>query len=148
MGSPEEGQGDDEKIASRLQDEPSANRLMSILNPDTSNTTRRRCSRNKPAAMMESTKQTEQEMNLKRLVKDEGTPVDHTLALDTSEEETGESRDGIQRRSREKTVFVDLGDGPEEVVMIDWAEGDPEVSFILHPLLYIYLSPRGGAEFR
>lgn len=28
----------------------------------------------------------------------------------------------------EKHTVVDLGDGPEEVVIIDWAEGDPEVS--------------------
>lgn len=78
---------------------------------------------------MESTKQLEQEMTLKRIVKAEGAeaPAEHAVALDTSEEDTG-----IQRRSREKTVFVDIGGGPEEVVMIDWAEGDPEVS-IPHP---------------
>jgi hypothetical protein len=38
-------------------------------------------------------------------------------------------------------VFVDLGDGPEEVVMIDWAEGDPEVS--IAPSYRLALGCRG-----
>lgn len=35
--------------------------------------------------------------------------------------------EGLQRRSREKTIVLDLGNGPEDVILIDWAEGDPEV---------------------
>lgn len=62
---------------------------------------------------------------MKRLVQEEGTPGEHMLAVDLPEE-TGGRVGG--RRSREKTVFVDLGNGLEEVIMIDWAEGDPEVS--------------------
>lgn len=71
----------------------------------------------------ESTKQTEQEVALKRAVREQGSPVLHPeeMEMRTAGPEAG-------RRSREKTVFVDLGRGPEEIIMIDWAEGDPEVS--------------------
>jgi hypothetical protein len=34
---------------------------------------------------------------------------------------------GPRSRSKEKTIVVDLGNGPEDVILIDWAEGDPEV---------------------
>lgn len=71
--------------------------------------------------MLESTKQIAQEVALQQLVREEGRPAVH--------EPQDEVRVG-GRRSREKTVVVDLGSGPEEVVMIDWAEGDPEVNSI------------------
>jgi hypothetical protein len=35
---------------------------------------------------------------------------------------------GIRSRSKEKTIVVDLGNGPEDVILIDWAENDPEVN--------------------
>jgi len=34
---------------------------------------------------------------------------------------------GGRTRSKDKTIVVDLGSGPEDVILIDWAEGDPEV---------------------
>jgi hypothetical protein len=72
--------------------------------------------------MSESTKQTGQEMALKDMVREEGEPARHELQ--------DEGRVG-GRRSREKTVVVDLGSGPEKVIMIDWADGDPEVGLFL-----------------
>jgi hypothetical protein len=83
--------------------------------------------------VLESTKETEMEMQLRRTVREEG-------ELRHEEREQTESKgvepvlelgaeEGLQRRSREKTIVVDLGNGPENVVLIDWAEGDPEVCF-------------------
>ena len=128
---------DDEEVdkASSADQSPSPNHHLSVYPSTSSSTARRRISRNTHPAMTESTKQTAQEMKLKRKIREEGTPVDHAVALDDLGEETGERVSGSGRRSRQKTVFVDLGNGPEEVVMIDWAEGDPEVS--LPELLYL-----------
>lgn len=89
--------------------------------PILSTTTRRRTSRNQHPEMLESTRQTEEEVELKDLVREEGRPVEHEKSDDA---EVG------GHRSREKTAVVDFGKGkgPEEIIIIDWAEGDPEAS--------------------
>jgi hypothetical protein len=83
--------------------------------------------------VLESTKETEMEMQLRRAVREEG-----ELRHEEGEQTEGKgaepvlelgTEEGLQRRSREKTIAVDLGHGPEDVILIDWAEGDPEVCF-------------------
>lgn len=96
-----------------------------------SSTTSRRTSTPKKDHVLESTKQTETEMQLRRDVREDG-----ELRHEEAEETEGKGvrpvlelggEEGLRRRSREKTVVLDLGNGPEDVVLIDWAEGDPEV---------------------
>jgi hypothetical protein len=75
----------------------------------------------------------EMEMHLRRTVREEG-EIRHEL---TDGEVEGKEipvlelgvENGFEQRSRskEKTIVVDLGNGPEDVILIDWAEGDPEV---------------------
>lgn len=71
-------------------------------------------------------------MKLRKTVREEG-ELRHEII--NGEESKGEpvkdlgEEDGLRLRSRskEKTIVVDLGNGPEDVLLIDWAEGDPEV---------------------
>lgn len=72
---------------------------------------------------------------MKRLVREQGRPAQHRFDTARTSEAGEEVVLGRGRRSREKTVCVDLGNGPEEVVMIDWAEGDPEVRLFAYPSL-------------
>ena len=81
--------------------------------------------------VLESTKQTEMEMQLRRTIREDG-----ELRHEEAEEREGKGirpvlelgrGEGLRRRSREKTIVLDLGNGPEDVILIDWAEGDPEV---------------------
>lgn len=85
---------------------------------------------------MENTKYTEMEMQLRQTVQDEGElrhpPSEDQRGLDDGVEEGTAVLEigteiGLGRGSREKTVLLDLGNGPEDVSLIDWAEGDPEV---------------------
>jgi hypothetical protein len=71
------------------------------------------------------------EMQLRRTIGEDG-----ELRHEEAEETEGKGvrpvlelggEEGLQRRSREKTIVLDLGNGPEDVILIDWAEGDPEV---------------------
>jgi hypothetical protein len=83
--------------------------------------------------VLESTKATEMEMHLRRAVREEG-EIRHELTdgevkgKEIPVLELGAENDlGQRSRSKEKTIVVDLGNGPEDVILIDWAEGDPEV---------------------
>jgi hypothetical protein len=90
---------------------------------------------------MESTNYTEMEMGLREMVVQEGELRHSHLPIaaeskddDEEADERGAVREigteaglGSGRRSREKTMLLDLGNGPEDVILIDWAEGDPEV---------------------
>jgi hypothetical protein len=88
--------------------------------------------------VLESTKATELEMQLRRTVCEEGEirhqndDPDEGVEADGQElpvQELGvENGLGIRSRSKEKTIVVDLGNGPEDVILIDWAENDPEVN--------------------
>jgi hypothetical protein len=73
------------------------------------------------------------EMQLRKTVREEG-EIRHEPTDDEIEgkeipvlELGAENGLGPRSRSKEKTIVVDLGDGPEDVILIDWAEGDPEV---------------------
>ena len=96
-----------------------------------SSTTSRRTSTPSKDHVLESTKQTEMEMQLRRTIREDGEPR-HEEAEETEGKgvkpvlELG-GEEGLRRRSREKTIVLDLGNGPEDVILIDWAEGDPEV---------------------
>jgi hypothetical protein len=75
----------------------------------------------------------EMEMQLRKTVREEG-EIRHETTDDEIEgkeipvlELGAESGLGPRSRSKEKTIVVDLGNGPEDVILIDWAEGDPEV---------------------
>jgi hypothetical protein len=83
--------------------------------------------------VLESTKATEMEMQLRKTVREEG-EIRHETTDDEIEgkeipvlELGAEHGLGPRSRSKEKTIVVDLGNGPEDVILIDWAEGDPEV---------------------
>lgn len=91
-------------------------------------------SRSGNSRVLESTKAVEMEMQLRRTVQEEGALRHETNDGDT-EGKDGEVRElgienglGPRSRSKEKTIVVDLGNGPEDVILIDWAEGDPEAS--------------------
>jgi len=83
--------------------------------------------------VLESTKAVEIEMRLRRTVREE-----REIRHESTDSEI-EGKDipvlelglenglGLRSRSKEKTIVVDLGNGPEDVILIDWAEGDPEV---------------------
>jgi hypothetical protein len=87
---------------------------------------------------MENTKYTEMEMQIRQSVQDEGElrhppaeskdqrGLDDGVEDGTAVLEIG-TETNLGRGSREKTVLLDMGNGPEDVVLIDWAEGDPEV---------------------
>lgn len=87
---------------------------------------------------MDNTKYTEMEMQLRQTVREEGelrhpsAGAGHRGGIEEEAEDGAavleigtETR--LETRSREKTVMLDLGNGPEDVILIDWAEGDPEV---------------------
>jgi len=83
--------------------------------------------------ILESTKAIGIEMQLRRTVREEG-EIRHESTdggIEGKERpvlELGvENGLGLRSRSKEKTIVVDLGNGPEDVILIDWAEGDPEV---------------------
>jgi hypothetical protein len=82
---------------------------------------------------LESTKAIEMEMQLRKTVHEEG-EIRHESSDGGVEGkeipvlELGAERGlGARSRSKEKTIVVDLGNGPEDVILINWAEGDPEV---------------------
>ena len=83
--------------------------------------------------VLESTKAIGIEMQLRRTVREEGeirhAPTDGEVeGQEIPVLELGaENGLGWRSRSKEKTIMVDLGNGPEDVILIDWAEGDPEV---------------------
>jgi len=86
--------------------------------------------------VLQSTKATEIEMQLRQSVREEGELRHQDLdgeeeSKDLPVRELGiENGFGLRSRSKEKTIVVDLGNGPEDVILIDWAEGDPEVSLV------------------
>jgi len=73
------------------------------------------------------------EMQLRRTVREEGEIRHESIDDDIEGKETPVLESGAEHglgprsRSKEKTIVVDLGNGPEDVILIDWAEGDPEV---------------------
>ena len=83
--------------------------------------------------VLESTKATEIEMQLRRTVREEGEIRHESTDGEVEGKEIPvlelgvENGLGLRSRSKEKTIVVDLGNGPEDVVLIDWTEGDPEV---------------------
>ena len=76
---------------------------------------------------------TEMEMHLRKTVREDGELRHESDDGDADGKEIpvlelgAEHGLGMRTRSRDKTIVVDLGNGPEDVVLIDWAEGDPEV---------------------
>lgn len=83
--------------------------------------------------VLESTRATEIEMQLRRTVREEGEMRHGSTESEVEGKEIPVLELGAERglgprsRSKEKTIVVDLGNGPEDVNLIDWAEGDPEV---------------------
>jgi hypothetical protein len=83
--------------------------------------------------VLESTRATEIEMQLRKTVREEGEIRHGSTESEVEGKEIpvlelgAENGLGPRSRSKEKTIVVDLGNGPEDVVLIDWAEGDPEV---------------------
>jgi hypothetical protein len=83
--------------------------------------------------VLESTKTTEMEMQLRKTVREEGEIRHESTDGEVEGKEIPVLELGAERglgprsRSKEKTIVVDLGNGPEDVILIDWAEGDPEV---------------------
>jgi hypothetical protein len=76
---------------------------------------------------MENTKYTEMEMQIRQSVESKDQRgLDDGVEDGTAVLEIG-TETNLGRGSREKTVLLDMGNGPEDVVLIDWAEGDPEV---------------------
>jgi len=73
------------------------------------------------------------EMQLKRAIQEEG-ELKHASELGGSkpEEESPVKEvileNGTRRYSGQEARTIDLGKGPEDVILIDWAERDPEVS--------------------
>jgi len=81
----------------------------------------------------ESTKATEMEMHLRKTVREDGEIRHESDDGDADGKKIpvlelgAEHGLGGRTRSKDKTIVVDLGSGPEDVILIDWAEGDPEV---------------------
>ena len=84
----------------------------------------------------ESTKATEMEMHLRKTVREDGEIRHESDDGDADGKKIpvlelgAENGLGLRSRSKEQTIVVDLGNGPEDVILIDWAEGDPEVSLV------------------
>jgi hypothetical protein len=91
------------------------------------------------------------EMQLRRTIQDEG-ELKH--AKDSGNSKSEESPvvelklgDGTRRYSGQEARTIDLGKGPEDVIFIDWAEGDPEVSsptsnnIVILKMLMIHRTP-------
>lgn len=58
----------------------------------------------------------------------QATQIEMMLRVQTRESGVHSHAGGEGRGVVEKPTVLDMGDGPEEVVVIDWAPGDPEVS--------------------